>query len=58
MLPNGADRRSVGLAERNTLTETVEVVDCTLTDGWVVAGSGHLFFKLFYPSVDSWTAYA
>lgn len=46
MFPNGVNRSSVGLAEGNTLTEAVEVVHRTLTDGWVVAGSGH--YRLSY----------
>ena len=41
MLPHGDDRSTVGLTEGNTLAEAVEVVYGTLTDGWVVAGSGH-----------------
>lgn len=39
MFPNGTNRCSVGLAEGNTLTEAVEVVNRTLTDWWVVAGA-------------------
>ena len=41
MLPNWTNRCGVGLTEGNILSEAVEVVHGTLTDGWVVAGSGH-----------------